>query len=60
MMLCCLVLVQNSHVQTVLSQSAEICHTERLLPTEENKELLLMFIGPFNDTMSTVGLYGIE
>jgi hypothetical protein len=39
MMLCCLVLVQSSHIQTVLLQSAETHHKETLLPIEKEKRL---------------------
>jgi uncharacterized protein YsxB (DUF464 family) len=54
-MLCCLVLVQSSHIQTVLSQSAETHHTERLLPIEkEKKNHILIFIALFKYSMSTI------
>jgi hypothetical protein len=47
MMLCCPVLVQSSHIQTVLSQLAETHHTERLLPTEKEKDCILSFTALF-------------
>jgi hypothetical protein len=55
MMLCCLVLVQSSHIQTVLSQSAETRHKERLLPIENKKkrrkDCILTFVALLKDTM---------
>jgi hypothetical protein len=49
MKLCVPVLVQNSHVQTVLLQSAKICRTEKLLPTEKEKQCTLMIVGLFKE-----------